>query len=136
MKLIRLWAALMALAFSISAPAVAQLAAPIYRSGSASLTATGTFPVASAPVAYTGAPIDMRSYATVTIACSTAPTAGTIQGSADGTNYFTQSAVLNNSAGFTTTTQLTAVGVFNISGHQYVQVSGMTGGACLISGGQ
>jgi len=88
------------------------------------------------PEAWTGTAIDMRAYGTVTIICTVAPAAGTVSVSPDNaSDYIGQTLVLNNAAGITTTPNITAVGVYTLSGRAWVQGT-FTGGSCFISGGQ
>ena len=99
--------------------------------------AVSALPQYTNPASYTGAVLDMRAYGSVTFSCTVAPTAGTIKGSPDNASDFvTQTAVVNSATGITTTTTTTLAGTYTVPGHQYVQVTGLTGGTCFYAGGQ
>jgi len=88
------------------------------------------------PQVWTGTAIDMRAYGTITITCTVAPAAGSVSVSPDNaSDYIGQTLVLNNAAGITATANVTAAGVYALSGRAWVQ-GAFTGGTCFISGGQ
>jgi hypothetical protein len=163
MKILRLLAALLALV-SIAPPAPAQVVAPNIKVGNTTQPARGTIVVDSAgndasdttnhaikvnvvtgsigsayvaPVAYTsGTPVDLRAYGTITLTCTVAPSAGTIQISPDNnSDYIAVTAVLNNSSGVATTASITSTGVYSVTGHMWVSAT-LTGGTCFIAAGQ
>ncbi|WP_420382026.1 hypothetical protein [Novosphingobium sp.] len=107
--------------------------------GAAPVSASNGLPVAPAylvPQPWSGSAIDMRAYGTITITCTVAPSAGSVAISPDnGPDYIGQTLVLNNVAGITTTPNVTAVGVYVLSGRAWVKAA-FTGGTCFISGGQ
>jgi hypothetical protein len=105
---------------------------PIPMSGSVVST-----PIYTTPVAYaSGTVFNAMAYGNVIFTCIAAPSAGTIAISPDNANDFiTQTALLNNAQGISTTASITAAGVYTVSGHQYVKAT-LTGGTCFIAGGQ
>jgi hypothetical protein len=94
-------------------------------------------PLYATPVAYaSGTVFNAMAYSNVIFTCVSAPSAGTIAISPDNANDFlTQTALLNNASGISTTASLTTAGVYTVSGHQYVKAT-LTGGTCFIAGGQ
>ena len=84
-----------------------------------------------------GTPFNALNFGSVYIWCTSAPSAGTIQGSPDNANdYNPISAVYTTGSGFSTTSTVTAAQLYVVVGQQWVEVSGLTGGACWIGGGQ
>lgn len=89
-----------------------------------------------AATAWDGAAQDMRAYASITLAVTTAPsTAYTPQWSPDGTNWFAMSGV---DLGFNTPSSIAVgfTGAITFKGGGYFRLTGGTGGTFMISGGQ
>lgn len=83
-----------------------------------------------------GVSSDMRSYANIYFLCTTGPSAGTISISPDNNSDFVaQTVVLNTSSGgITTTSTISAQGLYSLGGHVWFQAT-LTGGTCWIAGG-
>lgn len=88
------------------------------------------------PTSYNGAAMDMRNYGTIIITCTVAPSvAYTINTSPDNATYLVQNATANTSSGVTNSSTISAVGTYTLTGLQYVELTGGTGGTFFIAGG-
>jgi len=91
-----------------------------------------------APIQWDGTAYDMRQYSSVLITCTVAPiTSYQLSVSPDNnSNFIPQSFIINNSSGITTTTTISGVGTYSLSGRQFIKLTGGTGGTFQIAGGE
>lgn len=91
-------------------------------------------PAYTEPRSWDGSPVDFIAYSTVSIHCTVAPdTPYTIEtGPTSGTTS-TKEVAVNNAAGITLTTTISAVGEYMLDGGCFVELTGGTGGTFYIA---
>lgn len=89
-----------------------------------------------APAAWDGSAINARGWAKVLVWCTAAPSvAPAPQGSPDGSAaYATQSVTKNVAGGISTVASLDAIGLYTLTGGQFLRLNGGTGGTFFIAG--
>ena len=89
-----------------------------------------------ASAAWDGKAINARGWAKVLVWCTAAPSvAYAPQGSPDGVAaYATQSGTKNVVGGITTVASIDAIGLYSLTGGQFLKLDGGTGGTFFISG--